>query len=42
VIPAMAKDAVANRRLMGPNPNEVTESDAERIYRSVLRIEEGI
>lgn len=42
VIPAMAKDAVANRRLMGPNPREVTEADAERIYRSVLRVEEGV
>jgi len=37
VLPAMAKDAVANRRLIGPNPRNVTESDAERIYRSVLR-----
>lgn len=42
VIPAMAKDAVANRRLMGPNPKQVTEADAERIYRSVLRVEEGV
>lgn len=41
VIPAMAKDAVANRRLMGPNPKEVKEADAARIYRSVLRVAEG-
>lgn len=35
-MPAMARDAVAIRRLMDPNPREVTEADALRIYRAVL------
>jgi len=34
--PAMASNAVANRRLMDPNPRVVTESDAVRIYQTVL------
>jgi alcohol dehydrogenase len=32
----MARDAVAIRRLIDPNPREVTEADATRIYRAVL------
>lgn len=32
----MARDAVAIRRLMDPNPRDVTEADAARIYRTVL------
>jgi alcohol dehydrogenase class IV len=32
----MARDAVAIRRLMDPNPREVTEADAARIYQTVL------
>lgn len=36
VIPAMAADAVANRRLMDPNPRDVTVADAARIYQTVL------
>lgn len=36
VIPAMASDAVANRRLMDPNPREVSVGDAARIYQTVL------
>jgi len=35
-IATMARDAVAIRRLMDPNPKEVTEADAARIYQSVL------
>jgi alcohol dehydrogenase class IV len=35
-MPEMARDAVAIRRLMDPNPREVTEEDALRIYRAVL------
>jgi alcohol dehydrogenase class IV len=35
IIP-MARDAVAIRRLIDPNPREVTEADATRIYRAVL------
>ena len=35
-IPTMARDAVAIRRLMDPNPRAVTEADAARIYRAVL------
>ena len=35
-IPAIARDAVAIRRLMDPNPREVTEADAVRIYQAVL------
>jgi alcohol dehydrogenase class IV len=38
VIPAMAADAVANRRLMDPNPREVSVEDAARIYQTVLTI----
>ena len=38
VIPAMAADAVANRRLMDPNPREVSMADASRIYQNVLTI----
>ena len=33
---ALARNAVANRRLMDPNPREVTESDAVEIYRRTL------
>lgn len=36
-IPDMAAAAVANRRLMDPNPREVTVADASRIYHAVLR-----
>ena len=32
----MARDAVAIRRLIDPNPRDVTEADAARIYRAVL------
>ena len=32
----IARDAVAIRRLIDPNPREVTEADATRIYRAVL------
>jgi alcohol dehydrogenase class IV len=34
--PSMARDAVAIRRLIDPNPCDVTEADAERIFREVL------
>ena len=37
-IAAMARDAVAIRRLVDPNPLDVTESDATRIYQKVLAI----
>ena len=37
-IPAMARDAVAIRRLVDPNPRDVTEVDAIRIYQKVLSI----
>jgi len=37
VIPEMAAAAVANRRLMDPNPREVTVADASRIYQTVLQ-----
>ena len=37
-IPAMARDAVAIRRLVDPNPRDVTESDATRIYQKVLAV----
>ncbi|HSI11466.1 MAG TPA: iron-containing alcohol dehydrogenase [Chthoniobacter sp.] len=37
-VPTMAADAVAIRRLMDPNPREVTVEDAARIYRTVLTI----
>jgi alcohol dehydrogenase class IV len=40
VIPAMAADAVANRRLMDPNPREVSVADATRIYQTALAISE--
>lgn len=36
VIPEMARDAAAIRRLMDPNPREVTAEDAARIYQTVL------
>jgi len=36
VIAEMAADAVANRRLMDPNPRQVSVDDASRIYRTVL------
>lgn len=39
-VAAMATDAVAIRRLMDPNPREVTVDDAARIYRAVLGIAE--
>jgi alcohol dehydrogenase class IV len=35
-IPAMAADAVANRRLMDPNPRELALADAVRVYETVL------
>jgi alcohol dehydrogenase class IV len=35
-IPAMAGIALSIRRLMDPNPVELTGEDAERIYRAVL------
>jgi alcohol dehydrogenase class IV len=35
-IAPMARDAMAIRRLMDPNPREVTEEDTARIYRTVL------
>jgi alcohol dehydrogenase class IV len=35
-IAPMARDAVAIRRLIDPNPRDVTEADAARIYRAVL------
>lgn len=37
-VEAMARDAVANRRLMDPNPVAVSEADAARIFRAVLCI----
>jgi len=37
-IAAMARDAVAIRRLMDPNPREVTEAVAARIYLAVLSV----
>lgn len=37
-IDAMAKDACGNRRLMGPNPVELSEQDAADVYRRVLRV----
>ena len=39
-LPSMARDAVAIRRLIDPNPRDVTEADAQRIYRVVLAIDE--
>jgi alcohol dehydrogenase class IV len=38
VVPALARDAVANRRLMDPNPRQLTEADAARIYSIVLEV----
>ena len=35
-IASMARDAVAIRRLIDPNPRDVTEADAARNYRTVL------
>jgi alcohol dehydrogenase class IV len=37
-IEAMARDAVAIRRLIDPNPRDVTEDDAARMYRAVLAV----
>lgn len=37
-VPVLARDAVANRRLMDPNPRAMTSDDAEAIYREVLTI----
>lgn len=37
-VPAMARDAVANRRLMDPNPRPVSIADAEAIYHAVLAV----
>jgi alcohol dehydrogenase class IV len=37
VIEDMARDAVANRRLMDPNPVTVDQTTAANIYRAVLR-----
>ena len=37
-VTAMARDAVAIRRLVDPNPREVTEADAARMYRTVLSV----
>jgi alcohol dehydrogenase class IV len=37
-IAPMARDAVAIRRLIDPNPRDVTEADAARIYRAVLNV----
>ncbi|HMD59793.1 MAG TPA: iron-containing alcohol dehydrogenase [Opitutaceae bacterium] len=36
VLEELAREAVANRRLMDPNPREVTQSDAVAIYRRTL------
>jgi alcohol dehydrogenase class IV len=36
-IPELARNAVANRRLMDPNPRAITEADAMEIYRRTLR-----
>jgi alcohol dehydrogenase class IV len=36
----MAADAVANRRLMDPNPREISVADATRIYQTVLGVSE--
>ena len=36
IMPVMARDAVAIRRLIDPNPCDVTEADALRMYRTVL------
>jgi alcohol dehydrogenase len=36
VFSSLAADAVAIRRLMDPNPRDVTQADAERIYETVL------
>jgi alcohol dehydrogenase class IV len=33
----MARQAVANRRLMDPNPRPITEADAIEIYRRTLQ-----
>lgn len=39
VVPALAREAVANRRLMDPNPRPVSVEDAVAIYESVLALE---
>jgi alcohol dehydrogenase class IV len=36
VLPDLAREAVAIRRLMDPNPRPITESDAAEIYRRTL------
>jgi alcohol dehydrogenase class IV len=36
-LPEMAKQAVANRRLMDPNPRAISEVDAVKIYRLTLQ-----
>lgn len=36
VLPDLAREAVAIRRLMDPNPRPISESDAEQIYRRTL------
>ncbi|MCF6313794.1 MAG: iron-containing alcohol dehydrogenase [Verrucomicrobiales bacterium] len=38
MVEVMAQDAVANRRLMDPNPSDVSVKDAARIYRKVLNL----
>ncbi len=35
-LPELARDAVANRRLMGPNPRPISEVEAVAIYRQTL------
>ena len=35
-LPELARDAVAIRRLMDPNPREITEADAMKIYKVAL------
>jgi alcohol dehydrogenase class IV len=36
-LPELARDAVANRRLMGPNPRPISEVEAVAIYRQTLQ-----
>jgi len=36
-LPELAREAVAIRRLMDPNPRPITEADATEIYRLTLR-----
>jgi len=35
-LPELAREAVSIRRLMDPNPREITEADAVEIYRAAL------